>query len=39
MRLRVLVVEDSEDDAFFFRHALAKAELQCTLEHVLLRLA
>ena len=30
----VLLVEDSEDDAFFFRHALKKAALPCALFHV-----
>jgi DNA-binding response OmpR family regulator len=29
----VLLVEDSEDDAFFFRHALKKAGLACALFH------
>jgi DNA-binding response OmpR family regulator len=30
----VLLVEDSEDDAFFFRHTLKKAGLPCSLFHV-----
>lgn len=29
----VLLVEDSDDDAFFFRHALKKTGFQCTLVH------
>ena len=31
----VLLAEDSEDDAFFFRHTLQRSELNCTLHHVL----
>jgi CheY-like chemotaxis protein len=30
----VLLVEDSEDDAFFFRHTLKKTGLACALYHV-----
>lgn len=30
----VLLVEDSEDDAFFFRHTLKKAGLPCRLVHL-----
>ena len=30
----VLLVEDSEDDAFFFRHALKKTGAPCALFHV-----
>lgn len=30
----VLLVEDSEDDAFFFRWALKKAAVSCELEHI-----
>ena len=31
----VLLVEDSEDDAFFFRRTLEKSELTCALLHVI----
>lgn len=34
LRPHVLLVEDSEDDAFFFRHALKKSALPCSLFHV-----
>jgi CheY-like chemotaxis protein len=30
----VLLVEDSEDDAYFFRRTLEKSELTCSLVHV-----
>lgn len=33
-RLTVLLAEDSEDDAFFFRWSLRKAALSCHLVHV-----
>jgi CheY-like chemotaxis protein len=34
-RTTILLVEDSEDDAFFFRKALSKSGLECDLVHVL----
>src|SRR6185369_5913535 len=30
----LLLVEDSEDDAFFFRRTLQKSEVGCSLQHV-----
>lgn len=30
----ILLVEDSEDDAFFFRHALKKTALACSVFHM-----
>lgn len=30
----LLLVEDSEDDAFFFRYALEKSGLDCPLQHL-----
>src|SRR6476659_5506253 len=30
----VLLVEDSEDDAFFFKRTLEKSEVSCALRHV-----
>ena len=32
---RILLVEDSEDDAFFFQHALKKTQLPCECDHVM----
>jgi len=31
----LLLVEDSEDDAYFFKHALEKSGATCSLHHVL----
>jgi len=33
--ISILLVEDSEDDAFFFRWTLNKTELDCKYEHVM----